>query len=615
MPCTKLAVTLSFQNLNGMNKNIIGKRVDLLRQYMKQNGLAAFVVPTTDPHASEYTPAHWECRKWISGFSGSAGTAIITLDSAALWTDSRYFLAASEELSGTPFQLMKERVAGTPSIANWLCSQMQPGEKVGLDGWVHPINEVNLLRQALQASRICMDDSQAPFDEIWQDRLTIPNNKISIQPLEYAGEDMDSKLQRLRKALNNYKCNAFLVSSLDEVAWLLNLRGSDVHCNPVFVAYCLVLPNEMRLYAQPQQNSKVSDYLKAHHIIIENYSKIEADLQELSGLDFLLSPMTCNRLAKAVSKNRVQLSTSPLESMKAIKNTTEIAGFHNAMLKDGIALVKFLRWLRPAVKAGGETEISIDRKLTALRAEQPLFKDISFDTIAGYKEHGAIVHYEATPETDAPLQANGLLLIDSGAQYQDGTTDITRTIALGEPTIEEKHIYTLVLKGHIALSRCQFPEGTSGTQIDLAARYAMWQEGLNYGHGTGHGVGSYLCVHEGPHQIRMNYMPAPLQAGMTVTDEPGLYLAGRFGVRTENMLLIIPAKETEFGRFLKFEPLTLCPIDTRPIDFTLMRDDEIAWLNDYHCHVRQMLLPLLTEEADRQWLQEATHPVNRSLQH
>lgn len=594
-----------------MNKTLISQRVEALRHWMKAHQMHAFVIPSTDAHASEYVPQHWASREWISGFNGSAGTAVVTLHDAALWTDSRYFLAAADQLADTPFQLMKERVEGTPTIATWLCSQLQSGDIVGIDGQVNAVCDADALREVLHTKGILLNLSTDPLQELWGDRPALPKDKITIQPLEFAGEDVASKLARLTTKLREQGADTMVVSALDEVAWLLNLRGTDVHCNPVFVAYCLVLPKKVTLYVDKDKiGDDVRDYLFQNHITVEDYNRLTDDLEQLHNHHMLLSPQTNAIVAEiAARNNHVSYLPSPIATMKAIKNATEIEGFHRAMLRDGVAMVKFLRRLLPAVKAGGLTEMGVDRLLTSLRAEQPLFKDISFDTIAAYADHGAIVHYEATPETDCELQPKGFLLLDSGAQYQDGTTDITRTISLREPTEEEKHIYTLVLKGHIALSRTKFPKGAAGTQLDLSARYAMWQEGFNFGHGTGHGVGSYLNVHEGPHQIRMNWMPAPIVEGMTVTDEPGIYVSGHFGVRTENVLLAVPYKQTDFGEFLAFEPLTLCPIDTKPIDCTMLSPEEILWLNQYHQHVCQQLLPLLDHSEDRDWLCEATKPI------
>ena len=594
------------------DSSLIQKRVEALRSWMKQRGLAAFVVPSTDAHASEYVPAHWASRAWISGFDGSAGTAVVTLDAAALWTDSRYFLAAAEQLEGTPFQLMKERVAGTPTIAQWLLQTLPPASKVGLDGWVNIGSEVSALAHELAAGGMSLCVDEDPFAALWTDRPDLPLRPVEVQPLEYAGEEMETKVARLRTALSEAGADAMVVTALDEVAWLTNLRGTDVHCNPVFVAYAIVLPDSLHLFLDAVKlTDEVKSYLAARSVSLHDYNDLLPFLASLPACRLLLPPSANARLEAAARSAGFDVigAASPIAAMKAVKNEAEVAGFRRAMLRDGVALVRFLRRLRSAVEAGGMTEMGVDRLLTSLRAEQPLFRDISFDTIAGYADHGAIVHYEATPETDRLLRPEGLLLLDSGAQYQDGTTDITRTLALGPTTPEERHVYTLVLKAHISLARLVFPSGSSGTQLDLAARRPLWQEGYNFGHGTGHGVGSYLNVHEGPHQIRMNWMPAPITAGMTVTNEPGLYLAGRFGVRIENILLAVPHLETEFGTFLRFETLTLCPIDTAPIERELLEPAELEWLNTYHRRVRNELLPLLDDEADRRWLIDATQPL------
>lgn len=591
-----------------MTNTIIEKRLAALRDVMKQESIDAFIFPSTDPHNGEYVPEHWEGRKWISGFNGSAGTAVVTMDAAALWTDSRYFLAAAEQLEGTEFKLMKERIEGTPSIIKWLGMKLSfvSSPVVGVDGMVNSEASVAELIAGLRAEGgITVRTNFDPLERIWTDRPPVPQNKISIHPLEYAGESCASKLARIRAKLKDMHACGMLAAALDDIAWTLNLRGTDVHCNPVFVSYLLITPERATLFVDDSKlDDSVREYLKGEGVDTNNYNKVKDALDAYSEYNILLDPCEINHtLFSAVRCEKVTLP-SPIPYMKTVKNSTEIEGFHNAMLRDGVALVKFLRWLKPAVEAGGETEISIDRKLTSLRAEQKLFKDISFDTIAAYQEHGAIVHYEATPETDVPLRPEGLILIDSGAQYLDGTTDITRTIALGDVTEEQKLVYTLVLKGHIQLELCKFPRGASGTQLDALARKDMWRYGLNYMHGTGHGVGSYLNVHEGPHQIRMEYKPAPLVEGMTVTDEPGLYLAGRFGVRIENTLLIVPYKNTEFGSFLGFEPLTLCPIDLAPVKKDMLLPEEKEWLNAYHRTVYDRLSPLL-EGEDREWLASA----------
>ena len=604
-----------------MNKTV-NQRLEDLREVMRREHLAAFIFPSTDPHQGEYIPDHWKGREFISGFNGSAGTAVVTLNSAALWTDSRYFLAAEDQLKGTEFQLMKLKMEGTPTIAQWLKTQIAAGgsptsTEVGIDGWCSSANSVKeLIADLRKEGGLTLRTNLDPLKLIWHDRPAIPENPVEIYPIEYAGETTGSKITRIRKALREKHADGMLMSALDDIAWTLNLRGSDVHCNPVFVSYLLISSKDVTLYINKVKlTSEVSAYLQAEGIKVDNYENVVKGLKDYFEYNILLDSDEVNYvLYKTVSREIVE-EESPVKRMKTVKNATEIAGFRSAMLKDGIAMVKFLKWLDEAYgpyethepHKSHETEISIDRKLTALRAEQPLYRDISFDTIAGYGTHAAIVHYEATPETDIPLEPHGLLLLDSGAQYLDGTTDITRTIALGPLTDEERLIYTLVLKGHIRIELCKFPSGASGTQIDILAREAMWRHGLNYLHGTGHGVGTYLNVHEGPHQFRMEWKPAPLVEGMTITDEPGIYLPGRCGARVENTLLIVPYKETEFGKFLQFESLTLCPIDKRPIIREQLTQEEIDWLNDYHQTVFDRLSPHL--DADEvEWLRQACAP-------
>lgn len=597
------------------DKNVIAQRVAAVREVMRQEHLAAYVFPSTDPHQSEYVPDRWKGREWISGFNGSAGTAVVTMNACALWTDSRYFLAAEEQLSGTEFKLMRLKMPGTPTIAEWLGQTLADlqGPEVGCDGWVMSENAVRSLAEELRMQggmtlRVNLDI----LARVWKDRPAIPSAPVTIQPLEYAGESTRGKLARIRKALRTAHADGMIVTALDDIAWTLNLRGTDVHCNPVFVSYLIISSNRCTLYINKEKaTDDVRAYLKGETVDVADYDKVTEGLRRYAEYNILMDPSQTNAILANVEMPHVKrvFAPSPIPAMKAVKNETEIRGYRNAMLRDGVAMVRFLRWLLPAVREGGQTEVSADKKLTALRAEQDLFRDISFDTIAGYGAHGAIVHYEATPETDIPLEPRGLLLLDSGAQYQDGTTDITRTIALGPLTDEERRVYTLVLKGHIQLEFAKFPDGASGTQIDALAREPLWREGLNFLHGTGHGVGSYLCVHEGPHQVRMEYMPAPLHAGMTVTDEPGIYVAGKFGVRIENTLIIQPYKKTDFGSFLQMDSLTLCPIDTTPIIIEMLTDEERQWLNSYHERVATSLLPLLDDEADREWLTQACKAI------
>lgn len=593
-------------------KEETAQRLSNLREVMKREHLDAFVFPSTDPHNSEYVPDRWKGREWLSGFTGSAGTAVVTMHEAALWTDSRYFLAAEQQIAGTEFKLMRERVAGTPSIAEWLGNVLSDvdGAQVGIDGMVNTAADVEaLIADLRRQGGITVRTNFDPLAIIWPNRPPVPAAKIEIHPLEYAGETTASKLSRIGTTLRSLHADGMLVSALDDIAWTLNLRGSDVHCNPVFVSYLLISPKTVTLFVSDDKlTPPVKAYLSAQGVQTAPYDTIRDALRRYDEYNILLDPHeTSYTLFKQVRVQEVVRAASPVPAMKAIKNEVEVEGFHRAMIRDGVAMVKFLRWLQTAVATGQGTEVSIAARLTSLRMEQPLFRDISFDTIAGYEAHGAIVHYEATPETDVPLEPKGFLLLDSGAQYQDGTTDITRTIALGPLTQEQREIYTLVLKGHIQLELAKFPSGACGTQIDALAREAMWRKGFNFMHGTGHGVGSFLNVHEGPHQIRMEYKPAPLLPFMTVTDEPGLYLQGKFGVRIENTLLIKPYMTTAFGDFLQMESLTLCPIDTAPIVREMMLPEETGWLNGYHEYVLDKLSPHLSG-ADLDWLRAATQP-------
>ena len=594
----------------------IKSRLAALRQEMKARQLSAFIVPSTDPHSSEYVSEHWETRKWISGFTGSAGTAVITLEDAGLWTDSRYFIQAEEQLEGTGIRLFKDRLPETPSIGEWLGSILKEGDKVGIDGWVNSHQEAFGLNNELKAKGLALETmTEDIFDTLWENRPRLPQSPIFILDEARTGASCTAKLNRIKEAIAKNGVSAIILSALDEIAWTLNLRGNDVHCNPVFISYLLISAEGYTLYIMEDKiTDDVRAYLKEHQVEIKAYSALAEDLRSFKekhqGI-LQISPLANEALYNLSSQYAdTIIAPSPVALMKAVKNEAEQAGFRKAMERDGVAMVKFLRWLEEAVPAGNESEVSIDKKLYEFRAEQADFKGISFDTIAGYKEHAAIVHYEATPETDIPLKPEGLLLLDSGAQYLDGTTDITRTIVLGPLTEEEKTDYTLVLKGHLQLQNAQFPAGTCGTQLDVLARIAMWKSGINYMHGTGHGIGHFLCVHEGPHQIRMNHMPTLLEPGMTVTDEPGIYKAGRHGIRIENTLLIVPGQETEFGKFYQFEPLTLCPIDKEAIVVEMLTDEELKHFNDYHEMVYNRLSAFLNEE-EKAWLKEATSPLKR----
>ena len=614
----------------------IASRLEALREELRREHLSAFIFPTSDPHNSEYTADHWKGREWISGFDGSAGTAVVTLTSAALWTDSRYFIAAAEKLKGTEYQLMRMNVDGTPTIAEWLSGELfspslllADSTEVGIDGMTATANAVKELASDLRRrGGLTLRTNFDPLRRIWKDRPALPERPVVVQPFELTGEDVPSKLSRIRQALREQHADGMLMAALDDIAWTLNLRGDDVHCNPVFVAYLLISTTQATLYINKVKlTDEAQAQLRRSQVEVADYDDVAQGLRDYFEYNILIDPDEVNytlyqvvrhkKLWGQEAESRIVEATSPLPAMKAIKTRAEQEGFRRAMARDGAAMVSWLRWIdqwaaeqRSAEPQShqAETECSVAARLEALRAEQPLYRGPSFDTIAGYEEHGAIVHYEATAETASTLRPEGLLLVDSGAQYQDGTTDVTRTIALGPLTDEQRRVYTLVLKGHIDLQLLRFPDGASGTQLDAIARRPLWQAGLNYLHGTGHGVGSFLNVHEGPHQIRMEWKPARLRAGMTVTDEPGIYLEGRFGVRIENVLLVVPDGETECGRFLRFETLTLCPIDKRPIINELLTDEERKWLNDYHARVYEHLAPLTDKEC-REWLLHATSPL------
>jgi len=596
---------------------MVNQRVKALRQWMSAQGIEAFITPSTDPHSGEYVPEHWKSREWISGFTGSAGTAVVTAEKAALWTDNRYFLQAAEQLEGTDFQLMKVGLEDTPTIEQWLGEVMPNGSCVGMDAWCNTEAEYQRCAKELGAFGLTLTDAGDPYAEIWTDRPALPGNPIEIQPLEFAGESAKSKLQRIRKALTEKGFQGLVVSMLDEVAWTLNLRGTDVECNPVAVSYLVVTDNAAVLFAEAEKLfSEVRTYLAGEGVETRSYGDLAAYLQSLPK-DIRVAAQA-DKTSHAVMQliGGQTIGVCPVTMMKIMKNEAEIRGYHSAMLKDGIAMVKWMKWVIPAVEKGGQTELSLSEKLLSFRQEQPLFRGVSFESIMGYAAHGAIVHYEPTPETDIPVEPRGLLLIDSGGQYQDGTTDITRTIPLGPLTHEERRDYTLVLRGFIRLGSAVFPRGTYGTQLDALAREPMWKYGINYLHGTGHGVGSYLNVHEGPHQFRMNYMPTPLVPGMTITDEPGIYLTGKHGVRHENTMLVVDATLREcadsqgvtFGPYYQFEQLTLCPILTSPILTELMQAEEIAWFNAYQQHVFETLAPHLDDEH-REWLREVTKPI------
>ncbi|MBP1593279.1 MAG: aminopeptidase family protein [Bacteroidetes bacterium] len=590
-----------------MKMNIVN-RIESLRKLLPENGLSAFIIPSTDPHLSEYVASHWKSREWISGFTGSAGTVVVTLDKAGLWTDSRYFLQAADQLENSGITLFKDGLPETPSITEWLSSELKDGESLGIDGKMFSVLDVEGMKTTLSKRNISVDTSFDPFDLIWEDRPAMPQDPAFIYDTKYAGVSSIDKIAQVREKMEIAGAESLLVSTLDEIAWTLNLRGNDVKCNPVVISYLLITKDYCYFFIAPEKlTDEVKKYLLSQNVTIKNYSEINAVLSQLDASALLINPARTNFDAfSAVNPLcKIVRGNSPIALLKAVRNEQEIIGIHAAMIRDGVALVKFLRWLETSVPSGKETELSIDEKLHEFRAVQDLYMGESFDTIAGYKEHGAIVHYSATPESSSILKSEGFLLLDSGAQYLDGTTDITRTIALGHLTEEEKIDYTLVLKGHITLATCKFPYGTRGTQIDVLARLALWQRGMNYLHGTGHGVGHFLSVHEGPQGIRMNDIPVLLLPGMLTSNEPGIYKGGRHGVRIENLTLVRRDVETEFGEFYRFETVTLCPICTEGIIKSLLSDAEINWLNDYHQLVFDRLNPYLSEEESL-WLRTKT---------
>ena len=589
----------------------IKERMHALRMTFPPNYIKAFIIPSTDPHLSEYVAPHWMSREWISGFTGSAGTVVVLMNEAGLWADSRYFLQAAKELEGSGITLYKEMLPETPSITKYLSQKLKPGESVSIDGKMFSVQQVEQMKEELAAYSLQVDLFGDPLKRIWKDRPSIPNSPAFVYDIEYAGKSCEEKVAAIRAELTKKGAYALFLSALDEIAWTLNLRGNDVHCNPVVVSYLLITQDDVIYFISPEKVTKeVNEYLKEQHVKLKNYDEVETYLNTFTGRNILIDPKKTNfAIYSAINpKCNIIRGESPVALLKAIRDEQEIAGIHAAMQRDGVALVKFLKWLEEAVPSGKETELSVDRKLHEFRAAQPLYMGESFDTIAGYKEHGAIVHYSATPESDVPLQPKGFLLLDSGAQYLDGTTDITRTIALGELTEEEKTDYTLILKGHIALAMAKFPVGTRGAQLDVLARMPIWKYGMNFLHGTGHGVGHFLSVHEGPQSIRMNENPVVLQPGMVTSNEPGVYKAGSHGIRTENLTLVCKDKEGMFGDYLKFETITLCPICKKGIVKEMLTNEEIEWLNNYHQIVYEKLSPNLNEE-EKVWLQEATASI------
>ena len=595
-------------------KQEIADRLTALRALMAQKGVQATVIPQTDPHQSEYISAHWQVRRHFSGFTGSAGSLVVTADKALLWTDSRYFLQAADQLADTGIVLMKEGLIETPSIEDWLCDNLQKGDTVGIDGMVYSATATAQLKGALGKAGVKVTTEFAPSDA-WTDRPALPQGKAFVHDAKYAGRTAADKLRGILDEAAKSQAASVFISALDEIAWALNLRSDDVKYNPVLTAFLYVAPQGTTLFVDPAKlTAEVSAYLKEQGVATAPYSSVKEFIAALPQDAAVLVEPARNAVALVEALGaRAVTGPSAVAIAKSCKNDTQLAGVRQAMVRDGVALVRSFMEIERRAMGEGEplTELDVCDILRHYRSQQPLFFDESFGTIAGYGPHGAIVHYEPTAESNAAIMTGNLLLVDSGAQYLDGTTDITRTIAIGPATAEQKRDFTLVMKGHIALGTAIFPEGTTGHQLDALAREPLWKNGLTYLHGTGHGVGHFLNVHEGPQSVRLNYVPTPLMPGMITSNEPGLYRTDVHGIRCENLVLTVPAFTTEFGRFFKFETLTLFPFDLSLFDTEIMTDDEIAWLNSYHATVRERLMPALDTDDEREWLRAHTAVLTR----
>lgn len=596
-----------------MKTNEIPARLEAMRQFMTEKNLDAFIIPSTDAHLSEYPPKYWESRKWISGFTGSAGTAVVTKEKAGVWTDSRYFIQAAEELKDTGFDLLKMGQPETPDMTDWIIEQVGSGGTVGIDGLVYASSDAKSLKSKLDSKNINLNTEFDPFSVIRTDRPEIPQNHIFTLPVEVAGESVKSKIERINAELKKLEADGIIIVTLDAVAWTFNMRGNDVEYNPVAVAYAYVSENETVLFVDPDKISEeIAEEYKEQGIIISDYNNVfeyVANLPADSKVCVTGNKINWKLLQTIPESCKIVDVASPVDLMKSIKNETELEGFRNAMIKDGVALVKFYMWLEKAIPTGEVTEVMIEEKLLEYRSQQENFVGESFGTIAGYAGNGAIVHYHATPENCLTIKPEGLLLIDSGGQYKDGTTDITRTVAAGKLTKQMKADYTNVLKGHIALATAIFPEGTRGSQLDVLARKALWNNCLTYWHGTGHGIGHFLNVHEGPQNIRLEENPTLLKPGMVTSNEPGVYRANQYGIRIENLIVTQEYRKTEeFGTFYNFETITLCPIDTRPISKKLLTKCEKKWLNKYHKMVYKKLKNHLSVE-EKTWLKNKTKPI------
>ncbi|MBP5688342.1 MAG: aminopeptidase P family protein [Muribaculaceae bacterium] len=584
-----------------MNTNL-----EQLRELMRAKGVDAVIIPGTDPHQSEYVSDYWKFRDWVSGFTGSNGTAVVTLNNASLWTDSRYFLQAEIELEGSGFELQQVEYRGDLAmVMQWLSKQMHEDDTLAIDGRLFTLMEANRLEQLCGENGFLLATDFYPADELWEDRPEAPKNEAFVHDEEYAGEDVESKLTRTMEKVEESGADSILITALDEIAWLLNLRSSDVDFTPVAIAFLYLSDKDRVIFTDDVINKEVRNHLDNYKVRIKGYDEIERflDKRNVDNTIMLDPNKVSDTLGQILECDKVY-GTSPVEALKAIKNEVQINGFRHAMERDGAALVRLFMWIEQNAASGTINELDVWEQGKLERGKSDLYRGDSFEMICGYREHGAIVHYSATPESASTLQGEGLLLVDSGAQYLDGTTDITRTVTLGNPTAQEKHDFTLVLKGHLALSRAKFPEGTTGVQLDAFARMPLWQEAMTYGHGTGHGMGHFLGCHEGPHSIRTNLNPVALEPGMVTSNEPGLYKTGEYGIRTENILLVVEGPKTEnFGNFLEFETLTLFPYDTRLIDLSMLTAEEVKQINDYHQMVLTRLTPYLNED-EVAWLTE-----------
>ncbi len=585
--------------------------LEALREEMRRVNVDAVIIPGTDPHQSEYICDHWKFRDWVSGFTGSNGTAVVTLEHAALWTDSRYFLQAGIELADSGFEMMKENMGNDPTIHEWLQQVLEEDSVIAIDGRLYNAQEANRLERFCGENGFMLATEFYPADKIWQDRPARPSEPAYVHDVQYAGEEASDKIERLLTVLDNNDATGMLVTALDDIAWLLNLRGNDVAFTPVVIAFAYISRKDKVLFIDGNKvTDEVRRHLKACDIKTRDYDDVERYLERVSEHEVvLIDPnRVSDTLANALQCQKVYYR-SPITDLKCIKNEVQIEGFRHAMERDGAALVRLFKWIEETAPSGTINEVDVWNKGMEFRAQQDLYVEDSFAMICGYKEHGAIVHYEATDESAATLHGEGILLVDSGAQYLDGTTDITRTITLGNPTAQEKHDFTLVLKGHLALQRAKFPVGTTGCQLDVLARMPLWQEAMTYGHGTGHGVGHFLGCHEGPQSIRTNLVDVKLIPGMVTSNEPGLYKTGEYGIRTENLLLTVEAEKTEeFGNFLTFEPLTLYPYDLQLIDCSMLTAEEVAQINDYHRMVRERITPLLNAD-EAAWLANKTKEI------